>query len=198
MPAPVRAGAAEVIRHPRGAIRRRALVALLALLGQLALTRHARAQASLESAIEATFLLKFFPFITWHQGLPPDSFTVCVLGDSPVTGLLRQAAAGQIVDQRPVRVSQVSAATASSGCQELYLAGSDPPAVAAALAAIRGTPVLTVTDGQTDPAAKGIINFVLTGGHVRFEVDLGAAAANGISISSKLLSIAISVHGSAH
>ncbi|HET8997690.1 MAG TPA: YfiR family protein [Acetobacteraceae bacterium] len=171
---------------------------LLALVGLLAPILQAHAQASLESAIEATFLLKFPPFITWHQGLPPDSFTVCVLGDSPVTGLLRQAAAGLSVDQHPVRVRHVSAATASSGCQELYLAGSDPTAIATALAATRGTPVLTVTDGQTDPTAKGILNFVLTDGHVRFEVDLNAAAANGISISSKLLSIAVHVNGSAH
>lgn len=186
-----------MIRHRAGITRRQAL-ALLALGGQLALTRHLHAQESLASAIKATFLLKFSPFITWRQTLPPDSFTVCVLGNSPVTNLLRQAAAGQTVDQRPVGVRELSAATASTGCQELYLPGGDPQSIAAALAAVHGAPILTVTDGQTDPTAKGIINFVLNSGHVRFEVDLSAATTNGISISSKLLSIAVSVHGSAH
>lgn len=194
------AGAPEVNRIPQTVRRRLALISLLALGLPLMLPPQAHAQkmpGSLADAIEATFLLKFPPFITWPSALPPDAFTVCAIGNTPVEGLLEQAASGQAVEQRPVIVQQVADASAARGCQELFVAGKDTKSIAAALAAVRGAPVLTITSGQTKPADKGVINFVLAGDRVRFEIDLAAAAANGITISSKLLSIAIDVHGSA-
>lgn len=181
--------------------RRHAVLPLLALSLPLLLTARVRAQSppgALANAIEATYLLKFPPFVSWRSALPPDVFTICVVGSTPMMPLLREAADGQMVEQRPVVVRRLADVSAARGCQELFAAGSDARSVAAALAVVRGAPVLTITSGQTDAAAKGIVNFVRVGGHVRFEIDLGAAAANGITISSKLLSIAIDVHGSAH
>jgi prepilin-type processing-associated H-X9-DG protein len=75
----------------------------------------------------------------------------------------------------------------------MFVAGSNAQSVASVLAAVRGTPVLTVTDDQTDPVATGIVNFVLVDGHVRFEIDQRSAADNGLVISSKLLSLATRV-----
>jgi hypothetical protein len=52
--------------------------------------------------------------------------------------------------------------------------------------------VLTVTDAAPS-GVHGIVNFVLLDDRVRFEIDLGQAARNGIAISSKLLSLAVTV-----
>jgi hypothetical protein len=65
--------------------------------------------------------------------------------------------------------------------------------MASDLAALRGAPVLTITDADRMPAAVGIIGFTIRDGHVRFDVDDAAAAANGLTISSKLLGLAYSV-----
>ena len=65
-----------------------------------------------------------------------------------------------------------------------------PPAVARVLAVVRGRPVLTITDQQTEPDAIGIINFVLLDGKVRFQINRADASRSGLTISSKLLSIA--------
>jgi len=51
--------------------------------------------------------------------------------------------------------------------------------------------VLTVTDGGRG-GDVGIIQFVMEDGHVRFDIDEAAARASGLSISSKLLSLAVS------
>jgi len=53
--------------------------------------------------------------------------------------------------------------------------------------------VLTITDGVADPAARGMINFVIVDNRVRFEIDAGGARRAGLDISSKLLSLAVSV-----
>jgi YfiR/HmsC-like len=55
--------------------------------------------------------------------------------------------------------------------------------------------VLTVTDGAADPDNRGIINFVISDGRVRFEIDNLAAEASRLTISSKLLSLAVRVAG---
>ena len=60
-------------------------------------------------------------------------------------------------------------------------------AVADILAAVRGTPVLTMTDDAHDPQSRGIINFIISGNRVRFEIDQDAAAANGLSVRLVML-----------
>jgi hypothetical protein len=57
---------------------------------------------------------------------------------------------------------------------------------------VRGTPVLTVTD-EAQGSAHGIIHFVIRGNRVRFAIDDAAAAKNGMTISSKLMRLALSV-----
>lgn len=150
---------------------------------------------SLEYEVKATYLLKFPAFVTWHDALPANAFNICVVGVNPFSGLLRKAAAGQRVENRPVAVRVLPFASRSSDCQVMYVAGSTAQPVATALAAVRGAHILTVTDGQRDPASKGMINFVIAQNRVRFEVDVAAASANGLTISSKLLNIALNVRG---
>jgi hypothetical protein len=53
-------------------------------------------------------------------------------------------------------------------------------------------PLLVVTS-QAAEGHKGIINFVIRDDRVRFEIDDAEAARRGLTISSKLLSLAVSV-----
>lgn len=158
-----------------------------------------RAQGqSLEYAIKATYLHKFAPFVDWPNPtteFPDGAFTLCSVGDDPVGGLLDRVTAGEQVNNHPIVIRRLSSVSGDPRCSVMYLTG--PPAqVAANLQAVRGMPVLTVTDGATDPAATGIINFVIEDGRVRFAIDNSTAEADGLIISSKLLSLAVHVTGS--
>ncbi len=75
----------------------------------------------------------------------------------------------------------------------IYLSDPRVQLAAAVLGPVRGRPVVTVTDGATDPLGRGIINFVIADNRVRFEIDNRAAAQSQLTISSKLLSLAIRV-----
>jgi len=151
-----------------------------------------RADDTLESAIKATYLYKLAAFVTWPPGaLPANSITICVVGNDPFGAVLDQAVAGQTVQQRPIVVRRYGTITANPGCQLMYVAGSGAQPVANVLAAVRGVPVLTVTDGQSDASTAGTINFVLQDGYVRFEIDPRMATQSGLNISSKLLSLAV-------
>jgi hypothetical protein len=75
-------------------------------------------------------------------------------------------------------------------CQIAYLGGSRAQPVKEALRVLRGAPVLTVTDG---PAAPGVVDFAIADSRVRFRIDEATATDDGLTISSKLLGLALSV-----
>jgi hypothetical protein len=176
-----------------GARRAAFLLGILLLLGT---TPAAAETALLEQAVKATYLYKFAPFIEWPRAAFPTSSTplnICVMRADAFHTILEQAATGQGLGQRPIAVHRLEAIARDSGCHIVYLGGADAPFVIETLALMRGSPVLTVTEGAREPAAKGIINFVIDKARVRFEIDDQAAAENGLVISSKLLSLAIAV-----
>jgi hypothetical protein len=171
----------------------------VAWLVAFAVLHAARTQGtSLEYAVKATYLHKFAPFVEWPTTaaeFPGGEFTICVVGNDPLGTVLDRAVSGQDVAGRPIAVRRFNDLTRNPGCTVMYVTGSDAQSIAATLAVVHGAPVLTVTDGVTDPAAKGIINFIIQDDRVRFEIDASAAAAGGLTISSKLLSLAVHVSG---
>ena len=153
-------------------------------------------EPSVEYAVKAAYLYKFGEFVEW----PSSAFesesspaTLCVVGDDPFGPVLDKAVAGQRISDREITVRRLEDAKAHSGCQVMFVGGNDPEKLAKTIDAVKGEGVLTITDGATGPSAIGIINFVIANNRVRFEIDDGAAATNGLVISSKLLGLASSV-----
>lgn len=169
----------------RGTARR--LAALLGLAVALGGPAHAQPRA-LESAVKAAFLTKFGAFVTWpaRAGGP---LQLCVVGDDPFGAAVEQAAQSQ---RGAVAVRRLPAVERDSGCDVAYLAGSARQSPGQALAALRGAPVLTITDADRG-GPHGMIHFVVFEDRVRFQVDAGQAAQCGLAISSKLLTLALSV-----
>jgi hypothetical protein len=170
-----------------GWLRRAARIASLISIVPLA----ARADnASLESAIKAAYVPKLAPFITWPSSQKPGgAFNLCVSGSDDVTKLLPQSVAGQQINGRTIQIHELANDADTQDCQILYIANS--PVASQMLAAARGKPVLTVTDGAQ--SAHGIVQLVVVQHHVRFDIDDSLAADAGLAISSKLLSLANSV-----
>ena len=147
---------------------------------------------------KAAYLYKFAPFVDWPNPtaeFPSGAFRICVVGGQPFDGVLDRVVQGHTVGGRPIAVQQLAGVTGNSGCSVMFIAGPDAQSVAQTLAAVRGSPVLTVTDGAEGLDDAGIINFVVEDSRVRFEINARAAAANRLTISSKLLSLATRVTG---
>ncbi len=142
--------------------------------------------------MKASYLYKFAPFVVWPPAIAkaPGPFSICVVGRDPFGSILDRAVGGQTMDGRPMVVRRLPVVGADASCQIAFLGGARGQDVRAELRAFRGAPVLTVTDGSAEP---GIVDFVVDRGRVRFRLDDRAAAENGLAISSKLLSLALSV-----
>ena len=150
---------------------------------------------SLEYAVKANYLVRFTAFVEWPPAaLGPRSAPVdiCVLGEAPFGGSLEQSAVGQAVNGRPVRVRHLDRIEARSGCHVAYIGRGSEQSTSEALRALADAPVLTVTDARRD-GERGVIHFVVSDNRVRFHVDEARASRSHLSISSRLLSLALSV-----
>lgn len=155
----------------------------------------AQADVSLEYAVKATYLYKLAPFVNW----PPTTFTaanepfhICVAGDDPFGHYLEKAVAGHSLGTHPFEVRRLDTLTPDAACQIVFISHLPSQSVRQALDAVSGRPVLTVLDSTTDDHG-GIVQFVIQRGRVRFVIDTAQAARNHITISSKLLNLAVSV-----
>jgi hypothetical protein len=184
----------EILAVSAGATRS-ALTAVAFVL--LALTgRSARADA-LEPAVKAAFVSKFAPFVEWPAkafGAADAPFVICVQGEDEVADLIERAAKGNTAWARAIVTRRIQIVSDETGCHIAYLAGSQSQSIRSALAALRKAPVLTVTDGAARDEHAGMIDFVLVAGRVSFDIDEQQAAESGLSISSKLLSLARNVN----
>lgn len=148
-----------------------------------------QAQVS-DMAVKAAFLPKFARYVTWPASAHASQIVICVIGDDPFGNVLSQATVGQQVDGRAFVVKHIPNANGASDCAIAFVDGAH---TGEALAALGRRPVLTVTDARSS-AQRGVIHFTVADGRVRFYIDNAQAQARGLTISSRLLALAIGVN----
>jgi hypothetical protein len=155
----------------------------------------ARAQEASEYAIKAAYLYKLGDYVEW----PANTFAgagapvgICIVGTDPFGNTLDATISGEKSAGRPIALKRLRTIERGSGCHIAYLGGSEQQSVAQALEAVKGAPVLTITDEARGPAV-GIVHFVTRSNRVRFQIDDQAAADGAMTISSKLFAIALSI-----
>ena len=154
----------------------------------------AQAQRALsEQDVKATFLYRFASFVTWPSDAfpnPQERMRICIVGADPFGALITRAAADQSAQGRTFEVDRLTDPAAARRCHIVYAVGN---LAEETLHAVHGLPVLTVTDASSGGGVRGIIHFVVVDDRVRFHVDEARAAESNLAISSRLLSVAVSV-----
>lgn len=169
---------------------------LAATLLLAAMDHRADAQPTpLETSVKAAFLPKFAAYVNWPPGAlgsADDPVRLCIIGRNSFGPGLEEAASRERIDQHPVQVRKLPSVTEATGCHIAFLGGSAKETPAAMLEALRGQPILTVTDARVG-MDRGVVHFVLKDGRVRFHIDDALAGRNNLGISARLLSLAVSV-----
>ena len=167
----------------------------------LAMTAAAGADArkNLEYQVKAAFLFNFAKFVEW----PADAFVkagdplaICVLGKDPFGESLDQVVRGETVNGRPLAVRRPRQILEVRDCQIVFLAEEERAYQSQILSAVEGASILTVGESDGFLTGGGVIRFVLEKNRVRFDVNLAAAEANRLKLSSRLLSLARTVQPS--
>ncbi|MBO9574869.1 MAG: YfiR family protein [Sphingobium sp.] len=149
----------------------------------------------LESQVKAAFFSKFAAYVNWPPtalATADEPIQLCIIGRAPFGAELEQAVIGQHVDLHTFVVRRLDGTAGAATCHIAFLSGSPKQSVAAMQDGLRGKPILTVTDASLGDQ-RGMVHFVLKDGRVRFYIDDAMAAQSNLTISARLLSLAISV-----
>lgn len=151
------------------------------------------AQAISEYQVKAAYLYSFTKFVEWPAGTftnATDPIRLCILNDKAFQTQLNQIVLNKQIAGHPVQVVLVKDGKQSRDCQELFIGSSQSQETLQIIDSLRGASVLTV--GETDDFVErgGIINLVVLGEHVQFQVNQKAARQARLHMSSQLLSVA--------
>lgn len=167
-----------------------ALLASLVLLGLLPGPADAEPTLLADADAKAGLVFQFARFAEWPTAAAAgDDMHICLLGTQ---GSLQQALlglAGKPIRGKPVAVRTLSRRDDAAGCRVLVMGESKEP-IPEGLKQVRPAHALTISDEAGFIAAGGMIGLVMAGDKVRFEINLDAMSAAGISLPAQVVRLA--------
>jgi len=170
-------------------------VLLAAWVGLSAVTALAQNPAdALEYQKKAEFISSFTRFVDWpaRKFAQPDSpFVIGVYGTDSITTLLQEAIQDRQIKGRPAIIKHLLNKEELRACHVLFISRSERDRLGPILGEVRRENVLTVGECDNFLGKGGVINFVTVGGQVHFQISTDAANREKLTVSSKLLQIAV-------
>lgn len=169
--------------------------AVLLLLVAYPLSSQTLAKADQEHQVKAAFIANFVKFIDWPDlGKAGSKFVVGVYGADAFDRAIEDTLASHTISGHPIVVEQIHSDAEIRQCRLVVSGASSEDRIdkMSRICAESGT----VLVGESDGFARmgGTIGMLLVSSKVRFEINLESARKSRVSISSKLLSLAIKVY----
>ncbi|RPJ48001.1 MAG: YfiR family protein [Candidatus Latescibacterota bacterium] len=182
--------------------KRLTILLLLPILGTtLPWTPFAHAGQPSEYEIKAAFLYNFAKFVTWPEWKfdgKDAPIVIAVLGGDPFGEVLDQTVKDKTIAGRPLHVRRIQSVRESKGVHLLFFGRMAAADLERAVHGLDKEGLLAVGDSDGFALRHGTIGFFMEENRVRFEVNVAAAEAAGLKISSKLLQLARVIgHGEA-
>jgi hypothetical protein len=143
-----------------------------------------------EYQVKAAYLFNFGQFVEWPSqswDSPTEPFVIGVVGDDPFGKVLDDIVAGESHGGHPFAVRRFRKPKDISNCNILFIGRGEASQLEETLEMLKGRSVLTVTDiaGAEDNGA--VIVLLNENNRIRMRINVAAAKANNLVISSKLL-----------
>src|SRR6266542_5258052 len=143
-----------------------------------------------EYRLKAVFLFNFAQFVEWPASAFPEPDTplvIGVLGDDPFGAYLDETVRGERVNDRPLTVRRYRRVEEIGACHILFISRQEQGHLDQILDSLKGRSILTVGDAEGFASRGGMIRFTTEQNRIRLRVNLDAARAANLTISSKLL-----------
>jgi hypothetical protein len=152
---------------------------------------HLKAQQVSEYQVKAAFLFNFSKFLEWPpeaMGQPNEPFVVGVIGNDPFGNYLDEIISGEKIMDHPMIVKRYNSIDEIDKCHILFI--NMPGKTRDVLNTLKGKSILTVSDEEDFNGKGGIIKFYTDNDMIRLQINIDAAKAANLNVSSKLLRIA--------
>ena len=166
---------------------------LLAIALAMASSAPAVGQTPTGADVKAAFLFNFARFVEWPAvaaGADPPDFVIGVLGNDAIADSLTEFVKGKLHHGRPLSVRRLGPKHDVTKVHVLFIGASESARLPELLERLGSASVLTVSDADRFAVLGGAIQFRTESDRVRFDVNLEAAEAAGLTINSKLLRLA--------
>ena len=149
-----------------------------------------RAQAFKEYDVKAAFLYHLTQFVEW----PPEAFpavedplVIGVLGADPFGKSLDEIIKNEEVKDRKLIVQRYRSMEEIKVCHILFISQSEAGRLDQIFSSLKDRKILTVGDTEGFAQRGGIVRFLTDKNKIRLRINLNAAKAASLTISSKLL-----------
>lgn len=156
----------------------------------LASTSQGLVQSFNEYQVKAVFLFNFAQFVEWSKqsaGSADQPFSICILGDDPFSEALDETVRGETLGARRFEVRRLRTAPEAIGCQILFVSNSETRQLRPILNSLKGKSILTVGDSDDFARRGGMVQFQTENKRIKLMINVEAARAANLTISSKLL-----------
>lgn len=146
-----------------------------------------------EYQLKAVFLFNFTRFVEWPPKAFPQSTSPIVIGllkDDELAPFLEEAIRNESSSGHPLVLRRFRKVEDVDSCHLLFIRSSDKGDLKPAFGKAESMSILTVGDAAGFAEQGGMIELVTESGKTRIRVNLEAARAAGLTISSKLLGLA--------
>jgi hypothetical protein len=143
-----------------------------------------------EYQVKAVFLFNFSRFVEWPASAFPKAdtpFVVGVYGNDPFGGDLDEVVKGETANGHPLTVRRVRSAAEAAACQILFIPKEENRRLDELVSALAKSNTLTVSDLPGASQRGVMIRLVTENGRIRLRIDVEAARAAQLTISSNLL-----------
>lgn len=174
----------------------RLLCVLLICLCLPAATLYAQDSRPGEYQVKAAYLYNFIRFVEWPAApaaIKSGPLAICVLGKDPFGPVLDSILSGEAIGGSSLVAKRISKPEDALACRVVFVGASEESHLKDILTVLDKASVLTVSDIPKFSERGGMIEFVLDGDKVRFEVNVSNARDAGLTVSSDLLRVAVAV-----
>ncbi len=148
------------------------------------------APPSAEYQVKAVFLFNFAQFAEWPARAFADArvpLVIGILGDDPFGAYLDELVKNEKIGERPLAVRRYREVKDIVGCHILFVSRSEAARFDRIIPVLKGQSILTISDADAFTRHGGMVRFVTDSGKIRLRINVEAAKACGLTISSKII-----------
>jgi hypothetical protein len=163
---------------------------LLLLIFALSLFRATAAAAPTEEQVKAVFVFNFSHFVEWPAATfetATEPFVLGVLGNDAFGDRVDEVVKGEKIGEHLLMVRRFHNLAEVGACQILFIDKTQVSQLPQIIAALGHRSTLTVADSERAAEQGVMMQFVTENNRIRLRINVEAARAAGLTISSKLL-----------
>jgi len=153
-------------------------------------------EPSFDYQVKAAMVYKFLGYSTWPSNRFKDlnsPYRIWVMGSDEITDELREIVSQRLINGRSIEIYSANAVDQIGDAHLVFVSHSMEPLLPKLCALAKKNSFLIVTENEKELAKGSTINLRMVDKRIGFDVSLTNAQDYGVSLSSRLLAIAVSV-----